>query len=395
MRADVIIRKRLEKGMRHVHAARRDALFRAVQSLLRGGRLWLSALGRSRPSATSDKHSIKAIDRLLGNRALQRELGSIYAAMASVLLKDCKSPVVLVDESEIRPGVYAVTASLAWHGRAIPIYHIVRGKAFATTRRCRRRFLKALRQALPERTQPILVTDAGFESPWFDEVQRMGWDYVGRVRHLTRFFDGTHWCSAQQLHQRATHRERSLGKLLFPRQRPKARRLVLSKGRTSKGRKRKNKLGKSGRTANDRRYQKGAREPWLLATSLSARPQRVVRLYALRAQIEQNYRDTKNHRWGWGLDQTRTRTLQRIEVLLLVASLAYLVQHSVGVAGERNQLHLRFQANTERKRRVLSCFVLGRFLLQPEHARLLHPSHLRAALDYIRLYISRLAGHAC
>ncbi len=76
-----------------------------------------------------------------------------------------------------------------------------------------------------------------------------------------------------------------------------------------------------GRTHNDRRCEKSAKEPWLLATSMSANAQTVVDIYSFRMQIEQNYRDTKNHRWGWALDQRRSRSYERIEVLLLMRRL--------------------------------------------------------------------------
>lgn len=373
-----IIRQKLEKGMIKMHKQRREALFRAVEGLLRGGKAWLSALGRSRPGKTSDKHGIKAIDRLLGNRGLWAELGYVYSALVTAVVKHCWNPVVLIDETEIRPKVYAVTASLAFDGRGIPIYSIVRSKKFATTRRCQRMFLKGLGAVLPEGVVPILVTDAGFESPWFDEVEKRGWDYVGRVRHQTKFSDGKQWFSCQQLHQRATNRARNVGHLAFPRQRPKTRRLVLSKARRSKGRKRLNTEGRSARTATDRRCEKSAREPWLLATSLTTQPYGVVNIYAYRMQIEENYRDAKNHRWGWALNQTRSRVFKRLDVILLIVAIASLAQQSVGVAAERRKLQGAFQANTERKRRVISLFVLGGFLLKTENQHLLTAHDIRA-----------------
>jgi hypothetical protein len=367
--------------MLSIHAARRAAFFCAVSALLLGGKAWLSALGRSRASGTSDKHGIKAVDRLLGNRQLWKELTSIYAALAVCVLKKTEAPVVLVDASEVRPGVYALTASLAFDGRGIPLYGIVRSKRYACTRRCQRQFLRGLQHVLPAGVQPVLVTDAGFESPWFDEVERLGWNYVGRVRHQTKFLDGDAWLRPQDLHRRASNRAKSLGHLPFPRRCPKARRIVLSKARTSKGRKRLTTRRTPGRNRTDRRCEKRAREPWLLATSLSACPAWIVEIYALRMQIEENYRDVKNHRWGWALDQTRSRTHKRIEVLLVIAAVACLIQLMAGVAAETDQLQFHFQANTERRRRVISLFVLGRFVLAPAHQHLLTSAALRRGFD--------------
>lgn len=378
MRIVKSVQESLDKEMRHIHKHRRWSLWRGVEALLHGGMLWLTALGRSRAGEAKHKHKIKAIDRLLGNSLLFIELRLIYAAVVRVLLKKIVRPVILVDITEIQPGTCALTASLANDGRGLPIYNIVRNKNEITKKRTQTRFLKGLGEVLPPGTVPILVTDAGFESPWFDLVEGMGWDYVGRVRHRTKFLVAKQWLSPQQLHKRAGTRAKNLGELSFPRRKPKARRIVLSKAPKSKGRHRLNSRGKRGKTANDRRCAKSAVEPWLLAASLSCSAQAVVAIYAMRMQIEQNFRDAKNHRWGWSLDQTRTRQQSRLEVLLLVATLATVIQTSVGRAAEMKKLHYDFQANTVRNRRVLSLFVLGRFLLQATESGRLTKSDVAA-----------------
>jgi hypothetical protein len=43
-------------------------------------------------------------------------------------------------------------------------------------------FLKALQKRLPPRCRPLLVTDAGFRTPGFKQVEALGWDWVGRIR---------------------------------------------------------------------------------------------------------------------------------------------------------------------------------------------------------------------
>jgi hypothetical protein len=44
-------------------------------------------------------------------------------------------------------------------------------------------FLKVLQKRLPPRCRPILVTDPGFRTPWFKQVEALGWDWVGRIRN--------------------------------------------------------------------------------------------------------------------------------------------------------------------------------------------------------------------
>ncbi|WP_257999783.1 transposase, partial [Xanthomonas oryzae] len=47
-------------------------------------------------------------------------------------------------------------------------------------------FLQQLRALIPDDVRPILVTDAGFRTPWFRAVSAMGWDWVGRLRGRTQ-----------------------------------------------------------------------------------------------------------------------------------------------------------------------------------------------------------------
>ena len=49
--------------------------------------------------------------------------------------------------------------------------------------------------------------------------------------------------------------------------------------------------------------------------------------------------------------------------MLLLAALAGMILTLIGIAAETKRLHLRFQANTIRKRRVLSLFQLGKLIL--------------------------------
>jgi len=390
MRVVEILQKQIEKESPSVHRGSFSSLFRAVTALVCGGKLWLAALGRSMPGETSAKHSIKAVDRLLGSRALYRAKNEIYSGLCATLLQNNRCPVVLVDATDIYRKS-ALVASLAFDGRSLAIFSIVGTKKHIAQRRTRRRFLKQLREILPAEATPILVTDAGFESTWFEEVEALGWHYVGRVRKRTKFRLDDEWVTAPALHKRATNRATNLGKLAFPRCRPTKRRIVLSKERKLLGRKRRTRSGKPGKRTNDRRYSKSCREPWLLTTSLTSGPSQVVKLYSLRMQIEETFRDAKNHKWGWAFDQMRSRSKERVEILLLIAAIASVILNVIGRGAETADMQRRYQANTLRKRRVLSLPVLAIFLLRRKEERLLSSSALRAALTAIRQQMRSLS----
>jgi hypothetical protein len=349
------------------HATRAKALVRVVRALLTGGKLSLTHLGRSLSGPAHVKHQIKAVDRLLGNRHLQRERDGIYRAIASTLLFANKRPVIIVDWSDFELGRQwlMLKAAVPVGGRAIALYERVFPFKRYNSPGAHREFLRALRSVLPEGCRPIIVTDAGFRGPWFREVESYGWDWVGRIRNKIKYYreQTQRWCFTDSLYPNATAVPRYLGEMALSRRHNYRFRLYLVrayKPRVGRPRRR----GPKG--TNTTMYRRLHRAPWLLATSLPhqrGNERRIKQLYSQRMQIEETFRDLKCHRWGFGLRYARSNGAKRLEILLLVGALATLVAWLVGLAGRAMQLHRHLQANTERKREVLSTFFIGRQLL--------------------------------
>ena len=139
-------------------------------------------------------------------------------------------------------------------------------------------------------------------------------------------------------------------------------------------------------------YRRLHKAPWLLATSLPHRAgaaRRIKQLYAQRMQIEETFRDLKSHRWGFGLRYARCSGTKRLEILLLIAALATLVAWLVGITARSLQLHRHLQANTERRREVLSTFFIGRELTRHQDCALPLSlgSSLLHALHTLRLLV--------
>ena len=78
--------------------------------------------------------------------------------------------------------------------------------------------------------------------------------------------------------------------------------------------------------------------------------------------MEETIRDLKSHRFGFALRYARTKRPERLEALLLVAALATLILWLLGLAAAERQWIRHFQANTERRRPVLSTVFLGQEL---------------------------------
>ena len=73
MRDVHILQELLAQQCPDIHKKRLTSLMVATSALLEGDTLSLTALGRCINGAASAKHSIKRIDRLLGNPPLHRE----------------------------------------------------------------------------------------------------------------------------------------------------------------------------------------------------------------------------------------------------------------------------------------------------------------------------------
>lgn len=76
-------------------------------------------------------------------------------------------------------------------------------------------------------------------------------------------------------------------------------------------------------------------------------------------QIEQNFRDLKSSQYGFGFEHAYSKSIERIQVLLMIAMLATLIAYLTGLVAENYQWHYCFQANTSKNKRVLSLFYLG------------------------------------
>ncbi|TBU80336.1 IS4 family transposase [Pseudomonas daroniae] len=345
-----------------VHDKRLNALMSCVSALLQGHRLTLTDLGRAIPSKAYTKHSIKRVDRLLGNAQLQSERLLFYWKMLKALIGNLPQPVILVDWSPINAAsdLYLLRASIPLAGRAFPIYEAVHEREGCPKRQCQ--LLDALTLMLPEHCRPILVTDAGFRRPWFQAVEARGWYYVGRVRNrdLYRNQQGQ-WQPIKQLYEQATPVARSLGPIEITRSAPHLVPLYCVH-QPPKGRKHRRVTGSVARSKLSRQSARREQEPWLLASNLAQSQwtaRSIVAIYRKRMQIEEGFRDVKSLRFGFAFDLHRTRCPRRIEILLLIAALACYVLYLAGLRARTTGQSRRFQSNSVRHKPVLSLWRVG------------------------------------
>jgi Transposase DDE domain len=360
MRVEAMVRELVDSCSSVVHAVRVTAVTALVEGIIRGGRLSPATIGRVLPGSALPKHGIKRVDRLLGNPKMVGDRLYFFLAIAHRLLRGCTRPVILVDWTQAAGQHVALVAAVPIGGRALPIYLEVHPLKKLGNAAIEKRFLCALKAIVPTECRSVIVSDAGFKGPFFQAVLDEGWDFLGRIRGTTKAISSIGvTISKEQFYARASITPTELGRFgLFVKQQIPCR-LILVRKRRRPGRKRPPPPCKE-----EREMRQAALDPWLLATSMSdADAASVVAIYARRMQIEETFRDAKNHRFGWSLGDVRLSTPQRAAVLMTLAALAFLIVTLIGMAAERRGVHRAYQANTE-KRRVLSFLVLAAAILR-------------------------------
>lgn len=108
-----------------------------------------------------------------------------------------------------------------------------------------------------------------------------------------------------------------------------------------------------------------AKEPWLIfSTTNDFKPREVMKLYSRRMQIGQNFRDEKSECFGFALRASYSRSVGRMLVLSLLVMLCTIVLWLIGYHVENKGLHLRYQANSIKTRRVISYLTLAENVLR-------------------------------
>ncbi len=356
----------LKKSLPGIHKKRIESLIEMANSLLNGASLTLSSLGRNLSGKALEKSKIHRADSIIGNGLLNRDGLLISKALVDHFFRDRDTLYVLIDGSGCCSDErYILQASIAniGLGRSQPIHSVVYETGTNAHINAQDLLLRELQFIFSgTKARIVLITDAGFYSPWFNKVTETGWDYLGRVRGTvkTNRNGSRQWQTPQELYSLATNKPLCLGKAILGKDKKRKSNgtLYLIK-KNKKGRKKP--LSKQRYPQEEKQYKQMYKDPWLLISSLdSEEPATIVNMYALRMQIEQNFRDIKSSQYGFGLEESGTRDLMRLNNLLLIATIATFIAFVIGLCAEQYGLHRSFQANTIKHRRVLSLIYLGK-----------------------------------
>lgn len=366
--ARAIVQSFVRRQLSLIHAARREVLCQAVGAVMEGHLLSLSRLARGLMGGSTQRATLKRVDRLIGNKRIAPEAKLVAAALLRALCRGGQPVVIAADWSAVSPGgaFVELRATLTWlgMGRGLTIYQQVYPESKLGNGRAERALLDTLHSCMPAGAEVIMVTDAGFRRPWFTHVERLGWSWIGRIRAgVCLSHDRIHWEEARAWFAKATGRACRWHNCWLTRQHRFACDRVLYRHRAVGG-KRYGRAGHGSTPKARREARASAKEPWLLAHSPQLRQYRaeqIVAMYGQRMQIEENFRDCKSAQLGMGLQLSQSRSAPRLHALLLLGTLAAFLLWHIGQLAEAEGWHRRFKATT-RVAREFSIITLAKLL---------------------------------
>ncbi|EAQ2107228.1 IS4 family transposase [Salmonella enterica] len=369
-----------------LHKYRQNALLAATIVLINGASLTLTSIGRYLPGTAQVKNKIKRVDRLRGNESLHRNIPLIFRNIIAMLTSQLSLCVIAVDWGGYPSQEHHVLrASLICDGRSIPLLRWIVPSEKQQNAKVQQAFLNTLAEAVNPEARVIIVTDAGFQNAWFRHIESLGWDFIGRIRgniQMRLEAKGEYWFRRQEL--QASSKPEYLGPGTLARS-EYARcdgHFYLHK-KEPKGRK--NKCSRCGiaRPSQLKDASPAAKEPWLIFSSTDDfKPRVIMKLYSRRIQIEQHFRDEKSERFGFGLRASYSRSAGRVLALSLLTTLSTIVLWLVGYHAENKGLHLRYQANSVRTRRVITYLTLAENVLR-QSPLILKRTVLRTVLNHL------------
>jgi len=314
-----------------LHAKRVGSVASATLGALEAASLSIHAIGHGLAEADdlNAKHAIKQVDRLLSNTGVV--VWDLFALWVPYKLGDRSEAVVVLDWTDFDHDNQSTIAihMLTSHGRATPLLWktVMKTELKDNRNLFEDQLLQRLREVTPVGVKVTVLADRGFgDHKLYEEMKLLEFDYVIR-------FKGNVTVASEDGERRT-----AAGWV------PDSGRPLLLRAATV--------------TQSDYAVPavvcvqaKAMKEPWCLATSLStAAASEVVKLYGRRFTIEENFRDTKDIRFGMGLSATRIKDPARRDRLLLIGALATALLTLLGAAGESLGMDRMLKANTSKKR---------------------------------------------
>lgn len=311
-----------------------------VAATLKVGRVSLAAVGRQLAGDTTAKHKIKRAWRFTSNRRV-----AVSDAMRGVIARLCKRRkkplLVSLDWTDIR-SFQTLMAAAVLKGRAVPLLwaSYAKWELFKSRNALEEGLLHLLRTLIPESVPVIILADRGFGRV---EMARACANF--RFRYLIRIKPDA-WVEHPTFRGRlkdypvAKGMRRVLRAVRHRKSRPVTHNIVVR--------------WKPGLPAK-------RDEPWYLMTDLEGSALQLTALYARRMTVEELFRDGKSRRNGFALRLTQVKEPRRLDRLLLIVALAYLLLVGLGLVARQGHRPGFWCSSNDDKQ--CSAFTIGRAVL--------------------------------
>jgi hypothetical protein len=327
----------------NLHKKRQQSIAYAAMGILASESLYLHRIaeGLVKTRGGKKKHATKQIDRLLSNRGI-----SIWDLSASwvpyILRKQTKVTVALdwtsfYDDEQSLLSLNVVTGK----GLSTPLlWKSVEKKQLKHNRaRYEDQLLSRFKEVLPGNIEVTLLADRGFADQKFFRFldEELQFKYIIRIKSSTTIISGEKKAKAREW-LRPDGRIFSLKNPCITLKAYEVVQFVAIKD-------------------------KGMKAEWFLVSNANVTPRETVDLYAKRWKIEPYFRDLKDERYGWGLEETHIKSCERRDKLMLLLALSYTLLVILGEAGEQIGFDEKLKVNTVKKR-THSLFRQGQFYYQ-------------------------------
>ena len=336
-----------------LHAKRVLSLAGATMGVIESASLAVAMIGQGLALARGrlTKHAIKQVDRLLSNPGI--DVDALLVHWVPYVVGSRSSITVAMDWTDFDADGQAtiMLSLLCRHGRATPLVWLTVGTATLKDRRnaYEDQVLMRLAEVLPAGIRVRIVADRGFGDQKLYQMltEELKFDFVIRFRGNIKVTaaDGEARPAAEWVG--AGGRARVLrGATVTAAGYPVATVVCVQA--------------------------KDMKQPWCLAASVTNETARtLVNLYGKRWGIEGAFRDTKDLRFGMGMDAMHVSTPDRRDRLWLINAFAVVLLTLLGAAGEALGYDRHLKSNTS-TRRTHSLFRQGSMLYEliptmPEH----------------------------
>jgi hypothetical protein len=312
-----------------------------VSSAMRCQRISLANIGRQMSGTT--KHQIKRCWRFCANDRIETA-DAMRGIIQKILKKRKKKLLIALDWVSIK-GYQTLMASALLKGRSIPLCWASTTDHVDEGHRSRNAFeeslLLVLRSMMPEKIKVVILADRGFgRTALASFCQQQGFGYVIRIQPKVtvrvqgfygKLLDYPVYKGIAKVLKRVCYRSDGL----------LTQHVVIHWRRN---------------------LPKNRDECWFLMTDQRGTAQQLCLLYGQRMTIEQLFRDDKSKRNGWSLRDTQITKPDRLDRLLLILAIAYLLLCGVGIIAK--QIGSPAQWCSTNRARECSIYQIGLIMLQ-------------------------------